>query len=270
MKPVDVVHWNPREGLFPGPIGRRLPFGSRKRNFGDMLGPEVVRLVKARAAISPDAARPGVRLLTVGSIMHLARDGDTVWGTGVNGKGRVEDHQFKALDVRAVRGPKTREFLGRLGVDAPAVFGDPALLLPMLHPQLRAWSLQKRHNLAVVPNLNELEKYRSHTDFVDPQGDLDACLKRIAQSELVVGSSLHAIIVAESLGIPARLIVSAVEPSFKYDDYFGGTGRDPQARYPDVATALKDSRDYDAMVWDQQPLLQAFPADLWKSASPRQ
>ena len=48
------------------------------------------------------------RLLAVGSILHLARDNDVVWGSGVHGKIVVRRHQFKQLDAREVRGPLTR------------------------------------------------------------------------------------------------------------------------------------------------------------------
>ena len=117
VRGVRVVHWNPRER--PG-RGRRTSWsrlGRRRNNFGDLLGPVVV---SALADALPTTRR-AQRLLTVGSILHFARDGDVVWGSGVNGKIPQELHRFRHLDIRAVRGPKTKAVLEERGLAVPAV-----------------------------------------------------------------------------------------------------------------------------------------------------
>lgn len=37
--------------------------------------------------------------------------------------------RLRDLDVRAVRGPRTRDFLAGRGISTPAVYGDPGLLV---------------------------------------------------------------------------------------------------------------------------------------------
>lgn len=104
-------------------------------NFGDLLGPLIVSRLMAQLGLDPEAVRPA-RLLTVGSVLHWAQDGDVIWGSGVNGNIPGGQHIARILDIRAVRGPRTRAFLAGRGFTVPEVYGDPALLLPTVLPEL--------------------------------------------------------------------------------------------------------------------------------------
>ncbi|GIG22671.1 GumL protein [Cellulomonas chitinilytica] len=258
---VQVVHWNPRRWT-RAPLGVLIRHRGRVGNFGDLLGPAIVRRLVADAGLSH--ARPAPRrLVTVGSILRLAQDGDTVWGTGANGKSVAEPYPFTHLDVRAVRGPLTRALLESKGIDAPAVYGDPGLLVGMLWPDL-ATLRDPSGPVLVVPNFHELATRRLRPGELDPRSDLDVCLRRIARSSLVVGSSLHGLVVAESLGIPARRVRYVSEPSFKYDDYYAGTGREQHTPASSVAEALEMGGEAGPR-WDPAALVAAFPRDLWLS-----
>ncbi|MCF4122239.1 polysaccharide pyruvyl transferase family protein [Antribacter sp. KLBMP9083] len=237
--------------------------GRRTNNFGDLLGPLVVKALCERESLAWPPSRPG-RLFSVGSVLHLARDGDVVWGSGVNGKVDPAAHRFSHLDVRAARGPRTRAFLRTRGVDVPEVFGDPALLLPQLVPALREWSASKTRQVTAVPNLNEWHLWRSAPAVLSPRANVWHCLRTIAASERVIASSLHGIVVAEALGIPATLIASPIESPFKYHDYFEGTGREMPAPYPSLERAfLARPREPDLSGWDPASMIRAFPRDLW-------
>jgi pyruvyltransferase len=87
-------------------------------------------------------------------------------------------------------------------------------------------------------------------------------LQTIAASEFVTGSSLHAIVIAESLGIPARLMRSSHEPEFKYLDYYLGSGRRGYEAAGSAGEAMARGGE-PAPRWDPDPLLAAFPRDLW-------
>ncbi len=259
---VEIVHWNPKRRLW----GSRLRSPFRVNNFGDLIGPLVVDLVAERLSLSKQS-RASARLLTVGSIMHMARPGDVIWGSGVNGKVPIERHSFDGLDVRAVRGPLTARALRDHGLHVPEIYGDPALLLPELMPSLRRWAQVKIHDTIVIPNLNDLDAYESlAANVLDPRTPLLTCLKTIAQSRSVVGSSLHGFIVSESLGIPARLVASPNEPEFKYQDYFLGTGREPIRSALTLDEAFATLPEHPAALnWEASELLDAFPGDLWSS-----
>lgn len=83
----------------------------------------------------------------------------------------------------------------------------------------------------------------------------------IAASKLVVGSSLHAIVIAESFGVPARLVASGSESLFEYQDHYEGTGRPDFQVAPTIEDAMwMGGENFD---WDPVPLVNAFPIDLW-------
>ena len=232
---VRVPHW--------------VPDDDAPRNFGDEIGPQLVR------ALAGD--RPGTaRLLSVGSVLHFAAPGDVVWGAGINGK--VRQRVRYPLDVRSVRGPLTRAILLGHGVVAPAVYGDPALLFPTLFPEIAP---EGSGGMLVMPNLNELDRVTGD-EVLSPIGDPGAIASRIAGSGFVVASSLHALVLADAYGIPSRPLVPAAEHPLKYLDYYAGTGR-PNVAFAatvDEAIALGPVASADV---DVDAIARAFPHDLW-------
>ncbi len=263
---VKLVHFNPYRPVLSGWYGRLLPVRRRLNNFGDLLGPLVVRgMLKERAVEPGRRSSHSARLLSVGSILHFARTGDVVWGTGRNGKIADSAHRFEMLDVRAVRGPLTREFLEKRGIRVPAVYGDPGLLVARIFPDLVALRRTPKRPFLYVPNFNDLPRAEPSDAMLDPRGPVMDCLKAIAESELVVGSSLHAVIVAEALGIPARLIRSCVEDEFKYADYYLGTGRASFKAASSLGEALRIGGERPPEI-DVARLVDAFPLDLWTAA----
>lgn len=262
---VEVFAWNAVRRL-PDEKGQliRQPVN----NFGDLLGPYIVTELLRRRGLRPDSATASRRLLSIGSVMHYARDGDVVWGTGINGKVRRARLRGIDLDIRAVRGPLTARRLRRAGHSLPSVYGDPGSLIGTL------WSRDdyRRQALAtpalVVPNFNDLTSVTVDTvdaQLLDPRRPIDHCLSAIASADLVVASSLHGLIVAEAFGVPAVRFRSASEPDFKYEDYYQATGRGthPCAATPEEALELGSSAAT-APTLDLTPLLEAFPWDLWE------
>jgi pyruvyltransferase len=263
MTQVELVYWNPRRPVLKSRVGRRFPMRRPVNNFGDLLGPFIVDRMLARHGLSNRGPRrtSRSRLLTVGSVLHMASKGDTVWGTGVHGAFLGMNYPA-GLDIRAVRGPMTRDFLRTRGIEAPAVYGDPALLLPELLPELSRWASEpKRFELTIVPHFRESDSAYG-VDVLDPRAGLLYCLERIARSKLVVSSSLHGIIVAEAAGVPARLFHPTHQPLFKYEDYYAGTGRTVDAA--STASEAIMLGESEPPKWEREPLLAAFPCDLWE------
>jgi pyruvyltransferase len=259
---VELVHWNPRRRLIQGSLGRYIRVSRPLNNFGDLLGPYIVKELLRRRGLKLRTAASNARLLSVGSVMQHARDGDVVWGTGVNGKSVTVPFQPKSLDVRAVRGPLTQAFLAERGIVAPSIFGDPALLLGRLFDRAAFARADLSREVLEIPNLNDFRRGNRGTEALSPQSPLSTCLAAIASSHFVTGSSLHAIIVADAFGIPARLIKSETEPDFKYRDYYLGSGRDEYSAAGSVAEAVSMGGE-PPIDWDHRPLLNAFPEDLW-------
>ncbi|RFA08340.1 hypothetical protein B7R54_03190 [Subtercola boreus] len=267
MASIETVNWNPRRPVVPGRLGRIIPVRRPVNNFGDLIGPMIVsEIVRREGLIEKPGGEPH-RLLAVGSILRLAHTGDTLWGIGANGKSLDDPFDFTSLDVRAVRGPRTRDLLLGLGIPVPEVFGDPGLLVGSLWSRSELAGRTADRGVTIIPNLNDLAHYDlSDTRVVDPRTPLAEILGIIAASDFVTGSSLHAIVVAEALGIPARLIVSGAEPLFKYSDYYAGSGRTAftPASGVDEAVALGGEPGIE---WDVGALLRAFPRDLWAATA---
>jgi len=247
---VKLYHWKPANGSL---------------NFGDQLSDVVVRKMLANSNRSLDEEVSIERnLFAIGSVLHFARDGDCVWGSGWNGK--VDEALFKpkSLEVHAVRGPLTAEFLRKRGIHVPDVYGDPALLVPYLFPGKFNKSTSSPKPYIVVPNLNELDLVHSLPNVISPLRGWNHVISSIVNSELVISSSLHGLIMAEAFGVPAvYLRLSERESLFKYKDYHLGTGR-TEASFK-YAIRIEEAIEMrgDAMVYNPDDLLKAFPFHLW-------
>jgi pyruvyltransferase len=233
-------------------------------NFGDLLGPPIVERMAESSGRDVDHAVGSGRLFSVGSVLHFAASGDHVWGAGVNGKVERSAYVFEDLKVHAVRGPLTREFLLDRNIDCPKVFGDPALLLPSLFPELIPPNSAKlAGGTLIIPNLNDFDDWvSSGIPVVDPRSPWRRLVARIAASSFVLGSSLHAIIVADAFGVPARLVSSRHESPFKYEDYYLGSGRDSYTAASTVRRA-EEMGGESMLNWKGDKLSEAFPASLW-------
>ena len=243
---VNIFYWTPASRV----------------NFGDYLAYAIVARMLALQEIVPgEPSEHPASLFSIGSVLHFARDGDTIWGSGRNGKITGQDHRFKRLDVRAVRGPLTRDFLLERDIECPAIFGDPALLIPRLFPT-RFRRAATPGKIGVVPNLNDLDIVNDGR-VIDPTRRWDAVIDEILSCEFVVASSLHGLIVADAFGVPcAHVRFSGTEPDFKYSDYHHGAGRTEFWSSSSVDEALSRG-PLPPISFDPEPLLAAFPYDLW-------
>ncbi len=177
----------------------------------------------------------------------------------------------KGIRILAVRGPLTRQRALASGVECPPLYGDPALLLPLLLPPPT-----HRRGVALVPHFSDAARLRGRWSsgevaLIDPQGPLESVVARIAASELVISSSLHGVIVAHAYGVPAVWIELRPLPSgdrTKFHDHQLSQELEPR---PPVLVGdgrrVSDWLDVDGLArWAQlptqvnvAPLLQACP-----------
>jgi pyruvyltransferase len=193
-----------------------------KSNFGDQLTPPILSHFTGRKVVMA-GRNEGNKVLAVGSIVHLVRPGDTVWGSGWH-RGYEIQAPASALFL-AVRGPLTRSRL--IGADVPEVYGDPGLLLPLVYNP----DIEVRHRVGYVPHM--VDKGLCPTDglVIDVQRPWREVVNAIKGCERIVSSSLHGIVAAEAYGIPATWAVYSdriIGGEFKFRDYLLGTGRDEQ------------------------------------------
>ncbi|MBR4604468.1 MAG: glycosyltransferase, partial [Kiritimatiellae bacterium] len=225
------------------------------RNFGDLLGRNLVEyLCGLRIGNQPFTAAD---ISSVGSLLQNLPPGIAqaqpsaaplhVWGSGFLYPAELDKPQAKGRVVfHAVRGRKTLALLRETGhVDSgePVALGDPGLLYADLIPG--AEKTEKEFDVAIVPHLLDSEEFKAVAGELASQGlsvkfvDVHHAnpmqvVRDIAASRKVLSSSLHGIIVADSLGIPNRRIVvdgfetdemrMRNESDFKFADYYSAFG----------------------------------------------
>lgn len=209
-------------------VGAPNSFG----NFGDQLGPILVsRLFGVPTLIK------GVEeadLVTVGSILDILerstnRMKPVVWGAGFIDDGGA--YQGPPADFRAVRGKLSASRVG----GQPAL-GDPGLLLPHAFPYLA--SVEKRHEFSFVVHFADpldhplVQRAKSNGwNIINPKGPTLHVVEEIAASRYVLSSSLHGLIVADSLGIPSRwahLSDAVFGGGYKFADHYSVFGLDAE------------------------------------------
>ena len=229
-------------------------------NFGDDLSHVIVEKILGRPVTHKSLDSAEQLVLAAGSILHFARNDDIIWGSGFR-ENPLSENRFTRLDIRAVRGPRTRSFLLQMGIDCPEVYGDPAVLMGYLFPEFK--KEDPIYDYIIIPNIGEIKCFANYKNVVLPTLPWEEIVKKMVQSRLVISSSLHGIIVAESFGVPARLLkMTWIEPLLKYQDYYESTGR-PNFKYANsVQEALKMGGEIPAQI-DINPLLEAFPWDYF-------
>lgn len=258
------------------PLGLPLFYWKHPKivNFGDYLSLKIVERMVGLPIQEAQKNSSLKKLLAVGSIMSFARTGDVIWGTGVKRKDFHNiNYTFTHLDVRAVRGPLTRQFLMKyFNIECPEVYGDPALLIPYLFPEFKRKE-NPDYEYLIIPHYSDeaLFPKSEYNNVAYPSDPWYEVIEKIVNSKFVISSSLHGIIIAEAFGIPARLLrdkkrllkkMRAPEPIFKYKDYYYATGR-PHFRYAfSVEDALLMGGEK-PIVWDPRPLVNAFPFEFW-------
>ncbi len=199
-------------------------------NFGDYLGPYLYEKITGNNVefCEPEKTSENV-LITVGSVMQYSKENVELWGTGIIDTEREVEIPNK---VHSVRGPISRKVMRDMGVLCPEIFGDPALILPKVYSSKSI----KKYKISIIPNLVEYDETKEYfkdlSDFniislrVDGKNktkSVEDIIDSICQSEKILSSSLHGIIVAHAYGIPAtwaKLTDKMAGDGNKYHDYY--------------------------------------------------
>lgn len=199
--------------------------GRGQGNFGDKLTPLLLRHFGVRCEWAPVER---AELIAIGSVLEKLPEGfkGTIWSTGfMHERSRgVYPH----ANILALRGRLTRERVERFKPGTVAL-GDGALLCDLFRqPAL------KRYKLGIIPHFVDAEDpvvaaiARSSNEIavIDICADAFDVIARVGECENVVSSSLHGLVLADSLGIPNRWIAlnrgseKVIGGGFKYRDYY--------------------------------------------------
>ncbi|WP_138435127.1 polysaccharide pyruvyl transferase family protein [Marinobacter shengliensis] len=190
------------------------------RNFGDLITPLLLEQVGKTPINCPHPAM--TNMMMVGSILDPLSSGyrGTILGTGFLN----EDRSFNATkaDVVAVRGLLTKE---RLKVRKNVALGDPGLLMSAYFNT----ETSKKFKVGLVPHYSEfddarvmklLNRFSGELTLIDVLDSPLSVYNKISQCEIVLSSSLHGLVFADSLDIPNVWISLSGRSRFKYDDYY--------------------------------------------------
>lgn len=248
-----------------------------EQNFGDIITPYIVRELSGMEPVN--VLDRGGRYLCSGSILPDLREGDTVWGSGVV---RPVDLKRVPSGVKfcAVRGPLTRDLLLKeFGQEVPEIYGDPCLLIPKLFKIPPA----KREFIGIVPHVieyNAITKpgnpiydwYSTHGKFngyilIDINSGFWSVIRAFNKCARVFSSSLHALMLADALGIPnaySYFFHPYSMSSWKFHDYFLSVNR-PLFPPIDCSKAISSSLTYSGIKFDYDKFLSSCPFNFTKT-----
>ena len=179
--------------------------GSYPYNLGDTLALPIVEFMLEKRGIDIDKEiSRKVHLFTVGSGGLRSFQNATIWGTGImkdNLSGLWYEKYWYAghrhLDIRAVRGPLTRNIYLKLGHQCPEVYGDPGILMPLIYqPKV----VEKKKDYMIIPQYTrEIEMRCFYPDDMIISmntNNYKSVIDSIVSCKKVYSSSLHGIILA--------------------------------------------------------------------------
>lgn len=251
----------------PGVI---LEWWHKRENIGDALSPLIVEWIKKRLKLGePAHPKKRIHLMAVGSLIGMQDFDSVIWGSGIHCLDTVSKLNAHAsyvrYDIRAVRGPVTAFLLRSAGYSCPGIFGDPAVLMPLIY---ESPVKEKKYPVSLIRHLDSTgEDPRAGIHEINvSSGDIRTFIDEIAASDKVISSSLHGIILAESYGVPAVYLAEGTENQrMKYYDWYFSTGRYSVVAAGSVEEALTvrpmKLPELGAM---RDALIRSFPSDLYK------
>lgn len=159
-----------------------------------------------------------------------------VWGTGFMFPLKKGAKFVRPVKIYALRGELTRNQVSQLlGKKVRCVLADPGLLASLMLEKYP----EKSFDVGIVPHfydansqlIDMLQEYYisqgMNVVFIDVKDDPMKVLNQIASCKVILSTSLHGLIIADSFKIPNQwCIVSDKIPGriFKYQDYYSSFG----------------------------------------------
>jgi len=211
-------------------------------NLGDGMNPLVFRhfiktpITYGHIAWGSNPARSETEpcILGAGSILGMIPTSpavDIVCGSGFIQPGMTVQ---PVRQILSVRGALTRDMYLRAGIACAEVYGDLGLLLRYIIPKP---TVEKKFKIGLIPHFVDYDacvaRVRGKSDWTVlniRQADTpDQFVRQLHECDLILSSSLHGIVFADSYGIPAHHTVLSdrvIGGEFKFRDYYSSVKRD--------------------------------------------
>ena len=239
----------------------KLFFFQEEENFGDALTLDILRYLNISfVPVEPTDAT----LVALGSVLQFftsdtpqpfpaSRESLAIWGSGfVQPALGTRELFLRHVSVHALRGALSRsrceKILGRPLRDV--ALGDPGLLAAKAIPLSTE---KKKYDVGIVchyvdASIDVAERVRlqsSSLKIISARGDAGRVCREICECRVILSSSLHGLVVADSYGIPNQWITlssNILGGPYKFRDYysaFGITHVEPM----DLRTAILTDQD---------------------------
>lgn len=151
-----------------------------------------------------------------------------VWGTGFITDNKEKKFYKKNMKFYAVRGNLSKNKIEKIinkKLNIPV--GDPGILASLLLDEIP----EKKYDLGIIPHykeqdepiFKELSKKYNNSIIINLKDDPLEVVKKIAQCKIIISSSLHGLVIADSFLIPNIHIVvtnKLLGDGFKFNDYY--------------------------------------------------
>ena len=234
-------------------------------NFGDLLSRYLIEKLTGAIVEKYDHRKEyTIHLDAIGSILGRPEicSPAIIWGSGFLSPQPLWKIKLSQLGwflrgknsrptVYAVRGKLTRDILVKSGIVCPEIYGDPALLMPMIYNK----SVPKKYRLGVIlhhnhqhfkdqflhPDVKWIDVYRRYRE-------IESFINEVLECEAVLSSSLHGLIIPNAYRIPCvRLKIEghSIHPKadredFKFKDYLSGLN----------SYCKEDAYDFSSLLFD--------------------
>lgn len=153
----------------------------------------------------------------------------------------------KNIVFSAVRGKLSKEIIEKIydTTLSGVLLADGGLLSSSILKKF-----EKSYPISIIPHWTEMENINiikllnsyKNANLIDIRKDPIEVIKEIASSEVILSSSLHGLIIADSFNIPNQHIIASSEiqisQSFKYEDYYSSYA------LPHIAIDIQNNNGY--------------------------
>lgn len=145
---------------------------------------------------------------------------------------------IKELEFSSVRGELSKQRIEKiLGRKLDISTGDAGLLAAHL-----VSDVEKKYTVGVIPHFREQDEmifkraasYYPNAHWINLSDNPYSVIREIGECEVIISSSLHGLIVADSFGIPNIRVIKSNKmygDGFKFDDYYSSFNVDSQKVY---------------------------------------